>query len=140
MRGKRSSGEHGGIQTFDVDNKGEKDVIEIMQRLTRCKNIAQVLYRISSGGNGYHIRIVCGNKDYAGDCDVCRLCFDSDVRFYLDQTIRKPHQRNILWKLKSYRKGGKSMQGETGPWIRWCIGSIQTGEPLRIAPRPDKLE
>jgi hypothetical protein len=112
-------------ETFDVDNMrlpngyliltGEPLLEDILERLSRCQYIKRIFFRDSASGNGYHIRLECGVEG----CEVCRLAFDSSYRYMLDCLFRRPHQRNVLWRRKTYPKAGKLLTLDAGDWIEY---------------------
>ena len=111
-------------QTFDVDARrlpngyliipGPRDLEKVMRRIGRCIYVHEILWRESASGNGYHVAVECDGDGM--ECEACRLCFDDSYRFMLDQVYRKPHQRNVLWKRKTYHKGGSVLTLEAGEW------------------------
>ena len=72
-----------------------------------------VSVRDSPGGNGFHVEVKCSREG----CDLCRLVFDSPIRFERDLD-RPPRSRDVLWDRKAYRKGGGRMIGVADEWRR----------------------
>ena len=112
------------IQTFDVDPRRLPngflvfpDVDDVIRRLWRCSYATNVAVRRSASGNGFHVRLEC----MWDNCDICRLCFDSDFRFMLDMLFRKPRQRNVLWKRKTYEKNGHYLTCDAGEWEEYGL-------------------
>ena len=80
-----------------------------LSRMRSCVD-ADVSYRVSASGNGFHIKCDCRG------CDQCRMVFDSPVRWDMDQT-RPPETREVLWDSKVYRKGGSRVALKSGEWV-----------------------
>ena len=110
--------------TFDIDWRwlpngyltpsSDERLEAMLERLSRCVYIKRISYRESASGNGYHVRAEC-----TWDCELCRLAFDDSYRFMLDCLFRKPHQRNVLWRRKTYQKGDSVLTCDAGPWIEY---------------------
>ena len=103
------------VQTIDLDGyrlRGmHKTVDEVIQRILKCPHIEEVWIRESASMDGYHVKIWCSI-----DCELCRLAFDDPIRFTADYTNREPHNRNVLFTIKSYKKNGKTITLKSGEW------------------------
>ena len=108
------------MQTIDLDchelRSLHKTIDEILQRILKCHHIGEVWVRESASKNGYHIKILCDV-----DCELCRLAFDDQVRFTADYINKKQHNRNVLFTIKYYKKGGKTIQLKSGEWRKYNI-------------------
>lgn len=118
------------ISTLDLDGYSKSQLDGVIDKISHCSYFKELYWRESASGNGYHVRIECHKLQ----CPLCRLVFDSDFRYMLDSTQRKPHQRNVLWRVKTYEKFGRTIALNVGEWHR------PVRRRLFPSPYPDKSE
>jgi hypothetical protein len=106
------------LVTIDVDwlrmpngflVSSEEQFARILYEMQKCE-ASDLEYRVSGSNNGFHIRCNCKG------CEVCRIVFDSPVRWDMDQT-RPPETREVLWDSKVYRKGENKITLKSGEWV-----------------------
>jgi len=102
-----------GFQTLDLDFNDKETVNRILKKISLMPCCKELWIRYSASMNGYHVLIRCSKPD----CDLCRLVFDSPIRYGAD--LKRPlHRRNVLWDRKSYYKAGNCITLEAGAWRR----------------------
>lgn len=87
-------------QTIDLDQVDKYTLYNIINKIKykgKKENCNTRIY-VKDTFKGYHIIIECKKE-----CDLCRLVFDDDRRYYYDQ-YRPKHLRNVLWTNKYYKK------------------------------------
>jgi len=89
----------------------DKVLEKVLSVVSGCSDNSMVSYRRSPSGNGFHVRLLCGVN-----CDLCRMVFDSPLRWGLDQ-LRPEVTQGVLWDEKWYYKGGSGVRMEAGPWF-----------------------
>jgi len=77
--------------TIDLDYCDKETLKRIVYKIKKCKYLLYIEVK-DSNYKGYHIKLFCSK-----DCDLCRLVFDDDKRYFADITNRFPFEQNILW-------------------------------------------
>ena len=108
------------INTYDIDwvrlvsgylIPSTKTIEDVLRHVMQCPFIQDLKYRDSASGNGYHVKVKCSREG----CDLCRLVFDSPIRFDMDLT-RDASTRDVLWDEKTYTKHGKHLRLRASSW------------------------
>lgn len=79
--------------TIDIDTTDKEFLFIVLSKIIRRNNRFSCLAKIEvtpSSLKGYHIKLYCKKK-----CDLCRLVFDDDIRYFYDQ-YREPESQNVL--------------------------------------------
>ena len=79
--------------TIDVDTTNKEFVRNIVSKILLRNNRFHCLSEIKitpSSLKGYHIQLYCKKK-----CDLCRMVFDDDIRYFYDQ-YRESESQNVL--------------------------------------------
>jgi len=84
--------------TIDLDKVNKTQLGEIIKKITIKKCCLSLTYKDSSS-KGYHISIICAKK-----CDICRIVFDDQKRFEMDNNRDLKYQ-NTLFTEKEWVKG-----------------------------------
>ena len=79
--------------TIDLDTTDKEFVLRLRDKILNKAIKDDCLYDFNiypSERKGYHIQLYCKKK-----CDLCRLVFDDDTRYFYDQ-YREEESRNVL--------------------------------------------
>lgn len=79
--------------TIDLDTTDKEYVLRIRNKILNKGLKDDCLYDFQitpSERKGYHIQLWCRKK-----CDLCRLVFDDDIRYFYDQ-YREEESKNVL--------------------------------------------
>lgn len=79
--------------TIDVDTTDKEFIFSVLSKIIRMNNRFLCLAKIEvapSSLKGYHVKLYCKKQ-----CDLCRLVFDDDIRYFYDQ-FREIESRNVL--------------------------------------------
>lgn len=79
--------------TIDIDTTDKLFINMVVSKIIMRDRRFHCLSRIEltpSSLKGYHIRFYCKKK-----CDLCRIVFDDDMRYFYDQ-YREPESQNVL--------------------------------------------
>ena len=79
--------------TLDIDTNDKEFTERMLAKIATCKHLIYLKIK-ESPCKGYHITILCDKE-----CDMCRLCFDDERRFYFD-SFRPEWAKNILFDKK----------------------------------------
>lgn len=88
------------------ENRFNADLDIVKEIFRWCRSVKRVQWRVSASGMGFHIRWTCTKKRYCLRCCAIEKRLDDPVRYLLDNVLRKPYQRRILWDKKGNKRAG----------------------------------
>jgi hypothetical protein len=79
--------------TIDIDTTDKETIFYTVSNILNMNRRFHCLAKIyinPSSLKGYHIKLYCKKK-----CDICRMVFDDDIRYFYDQ-FREIESQNVL--------------------------------------------
>lgn len=106
------------LNTIDIDHSAKAVLFLVLGEIAKCKYVSDIEWRKSPSKRGFHIKFFCSKN-----CVECRKLYDDQIRINADLTNRKPHNRNILWDIKSYKdtETGKLIIKKAGKWHKYKL-------------------